>query len=559
MGYPLADHVVDLPAGVQFTFHLERIRDYCDPLKRLDGKFNTLSMDELWNRIQQSHKLPPTAFTLTNPRHLESLPALPEQPMSTEPPNTSTRLNHKGKAHSQVDRSQLLANGPHADFHLPGGILSPPVQSREPLLAIQLRELRCQLTAKANNRLHSWMSETLQFIHHRSLEALEAKEACESCADRKFRFRLKPGKKCESSTLSAWLGERKTMWRDLRRVRNSTSAEEDKCIAMIGAKSRLAPMIERPKVKRKKPKSSGVDPDSRKKRVKCNTNVRKKSAGNAGKMKTSGNRKGRPEINISAPPKAKKRKKLRGDDGDSREKKTKYAAPARKKSTSGTLTRRPKVNESAARRLEGSRYKGPRFGRRKRPTMSRKGSTGTTRASGAKRKRLLVDSEDRKPPRPQMRVTQASGRSTTGSLRTSSRRLGGDKFDVGDCVQAWDGGLYTAKIKGVESRGGRAKYLVRFVDKSRGELTRWMNADDLVPIERNYTQIARAKPSSILPEENAKWTIMPPSRRKKSVRAKRWYCKVLVDEAECGKLGLKDGMCKSHYKAFEAAGRSTKG
>lgn len=602
LGSPLADHVVDLPVGKQFTFHLERISfQNCDPLQRLHGKFNALSIDELWNRIQQSRKLPSIAFGLTSPRHLGSLPALPEQPLSTEPPKASTGLN------LQVDSSHPLAHRPGADekllvhllVHLKQGFTreiltppTPPVQPRAPTLTIQrpnvascLQKLTCQLTAKADNRLRTWLSETIESIHSKTLEALKAREACESCADRKFRFHLKLGKKCERSTLSAWLGERKTMWRDLRRVWNpesSTSTEEDKCNPMVEAESRLqkqVPMIDGPKAKRKKPKQSGANADSRKKKVKCNTNARRKSIGNTAKMKASGTRASRPKANASAihnqSPKA-KRKKPNGTNADSRKKKTKYTTAAGQKSIgnaktkpSGTHTRRPKVNASAACRIEGSRCKGSRckgsrFSKRHLPTRSRKGSTGTTRASGTKRKRHFVDTEERKTPRPQMRFTRASVRSTTdsspsSSSRTSSRRFGGDEFNIGDCVQAWDSGLYTATVKGVENRDGRVKYLVSFVDKSRGELSRWMNANDLLPMKRNETKHARSKPSFILPGDNAKCSIMPQSRRKKSVRARRWYCKVLVGKVECEKIGMIDGMCRCHHKAFKAARRSTKG
>ena len=406
MGSPLADHIVDLPVGVQFTFHLKRIsfRD-CDPLQRIHGKFNALSIDELWNRIQQSRNSPSIAFILTNPRHMESLPALSEQLVSTEPPKKSTAHNQQA-THLQVDMS-----GPITE-HV---ILPSTVEAREPVLAVQipnvascLRDLRCQLTAKADARLRTWMSETMECIHSKALKA----KAYESCADRKFRVHLELGKKCESSTMSAWLGERKTMWRGLRRLKNpepSTSAEEVNCDTTVEADSRLQKQMstnEGPKAKRKKP--SGASADSKKKKAKCTTAARKI---------------------------------------DSRKKKAKCTtAAARKKSigntkmkTSGTRTSRPQVNAA-------------RLSKRRLPTSSRKGSR-TTRASGTKRKRLFVDTEERKTPRPKIRVTKASGRSTSDSARTSSRRSGGDEFDVGNCVQAWDSGLYTATVKGIEKRG----------------------------------------------------------------------------------------------------------
>ena len=94
--------------------------------------------------------------------------------------------------------------------------------------------------------------------------------------------------------------------------------------------------------------------------------------------------------------------------------------------------------------------------------------------------------------------------------------------------------------------------LVYFVDKSRRELSRRMNANDVVPTKRS-------EPSSIMPDDNAKLTIMPLSRRTKSVRAKRWFCKVLVGEVECEKIGMMDGMCHCHFNAFKASGRPTKG
>ena len=360
MGSPLADHIVDLPVGVQFTFHLKRIpfRD-CDPLQRIHGKFNALSIDELWNRIQQSRNSPSLSFILTNPSNMESLPALPEQPISTEPPKKSTGLNQQA-THLQVDMSVPITE------HV---ILPSTVEAREPVLAVQipnvascLRDFRCQLMAKADDRLRTWMSETMECIHSRALKA----KAYESCADRKFRVHLELGKKCESSTMSAWLGERKTMWRGLRRLSNpesSTSAEEDKCDPTVVAESRPQKQMstnEGPKAKRKKP--SGAK-DSKKKKAKYTTASRKKSIGNV-KMKKS-----------------------------------------------WTRTSRPKVNVTAACRLQGSRCKGSRLSKRRLPTSSRKGGPG----SGSKRKRLFVDTEERKTPRPKTTRGRSSRRDGRGS------------------------------------------------------------------------------------------------------------------------------------------------
>ena len=100
--------------------------------------------------------------------------------------------------------------------------------------------------------------------------------------------------------------------------------------------------------------------------------------------------------------------------------------------------------------------------------------------------------------------------------------------------------------------------LVYFVDKSRCELSRRINANDVVPTKRNETIHAQSEPSSMLSDNNAKLTIMPLSRRTKSVLAKRWFCKVLVGEVECEKIGMMDGMCHCHFNAFKASGRSTK-
>ena len=274
-----------------------------------------------------------------------------------------------------VDLAETLAAGESYALSLMSGpitehvILPSTVEAREPVLAVQipnvasfLRDLRCQLTAKADARLRTWISETMECIHSKALKA----KAYESCADRKFRVHLELGKKCESSTMSAWLGERKTMWRGLRRLSNSessTSAEEDKCDPTVVAESRPQKQMstnEGPKAKRKKP--SGAK-DSKKKKAKYTTASRKKSIGNV-KMKKS-----------------------------------------------WTRTSRPKVNVTAACRLQGSRCKGSRLSKRRLPTSSRKGGPG----SGSKRKRLFVDTEERKTPRPKTTRGRSSRRDGRGS------------------------------------------------------------------------------------------------------------------------------------------------